>query len=87
MPLRVCPEFGFCHRNEPSGSLHGIMRVRGFTCDDAHIFCTEAQVQDEASQFIDGCNRFIGISVSTRFWSNFHLAGKTCRDRNYLGQG
>ena len=52
LPLRLS-EFGSCHRNEPSGSLHGIMRVRGFTQDDAHIFCTEAQVQDEASQFID----------------------------------
>ncbi|MGL5986993.1 MAG: threonine--tRNA ligase, partial [Burkholderiales bacterium] len=52
LPLRLS-EFGSCHRNEPSGSLHGIMRVRGFTQDDAHIFCTEDQVQDEAAQFID----------------------------------
>ena len=52
LPLRLA-EFGSCHRNEPSGSLHGIMRVRGFTQDDAHIFCTEAQVQDEVSSFID----------------------------------
>ncbi len=52
LPLRLA-EFGSCHRNEPSGSLHGIMRVRGFTQDDAHIFCTEAQMQDEASSFID----------------------------------
>jgi threonyl-tRNA synthetase len=43
LPLRLA-EFGSCHRNEPSGSLHGIMRVRGFTQDDAHIFCTEAQI-------------------------------------------
>ena len=52
LPLRLS-EFGSCHRNEPSGSLHGIMRVRGFTQDDAHIFCTEDQVQEEAAQFID----------------------------------
>jgi threonyl-tRNA synthetase len=52
LPLRLA-EFGACHRNEPSGALHGIMRVRGFTQDDAHIFCTNDQVQDEASAFID----------------------------------
>lgn len=52
LPLRLA-EFGSCHRNEPSGALHGIMRVRAFTQDDAHIFCTESQVQDEAVKFID----------------------------------
>jgi threonyl-tRNA synthetase len=52
LPLRLA-EFGSCHRNEPSGSLHGIMRVRGFVQDDAHIFCTEAQIQPEVSAFID----------------------------------
>ncbi|MBE9608495.1 threonine--tRNA ligase [Chitinilyticum piscinae] len=52
LPLRYA-EFGSCHRNEPSGSLHGMMRVRGFTQDDAHIFCTEDQVQAEAAEFID----------------------------------
>lgn len=52
LPLRLA-EFGSCHRNEPSGSLHGIMRVRGFTQDDAHIFCTEEQIQPEVSEFID----------------------------------
>ncbi|MDR3409626.1 MAG: threonine--tRNA ligase [Formivibrio sp.] len=52
LPLRYA-EFGACHRNEPSGSLHGMMRVRGFTQDDAHIFCTEAQVQEESARFID----------------------------------
>ncbi len=51
LPLRMA-EFGSCHRNEPSGSLHGLMRVRGFTQDDAHIFCTEDQVQAEVSDFI-----------------------------------
>ncbi|MCW9088556.1 MAG: threonine--tRNA ligase [Gammaproteobacteria bacterium] len=52
LPLRLA-EFGSCHRNEPSGTLHGIMRVRNFTQDDAHIFCTEEQIQQEVSVFID----------------------------------
>lgn len=52
LPLRM-GEFGSCHRNEPSGTLHGIMRVRNFTQDDAHIFCTEQQIQEEVSTFID----------------------------------
>ena len=51
LPLRLA-EFGSCHRNEPSGALHGIMRVRGFTQDDAHIFCTEEQVEQEVADFI-----------------------------------
>ncbi|MCH4565025.1 MULTISPECIES: threonine--tRNA ligase [Halomonas] len=51
LPLRLA-EFGSCHRNEPSGALHGLMRVRGFTQDDAHIFCTEGQIQAEAEAFI-----------------------------------
>ncbi len=52
LPLRLA-EFGSCHRNEPSGSLHGIMRVRGFTQDDGHIFCAENQIQEEVATFID----------------------------------
>src|SRR5438034_7125149 len=52
LPLRLA-EFGSCHRNEPSGALHGIMRVRAFTQDDAHIFCTQAQVKDEAIAFCE----------------------------------
>ncbi|MEQ1487929.1 MAG: threonine--tRNA ligase [Methylotenera sp.] len=51
LPLRLA-EFGSCHRNEPSGALHGLMRVRGFTQDDAHIFCTEEQVEAEVADFI-----------------------------------
>ena len=51
LPMRLA-EFGSCHRNEPSGALHGIMRVRGFTQDDAHIFATEKQIRQEASDFI-----------------------------------
>jgi threonyl-tRNA synthetase len=51
LPLRMA-EFGSCHRYEPSGALHGIMRVRAFTQDDAHIFCTEAQIADETVRFV-----------------------------------
>lgn len=59
LPLRMA-EFGSCHRNEPSGSLHGIMRVRGFVQDDAHIFCTEGQMPREISAFIDLLHRVYG---------------------------
>lgn len=52
LPLRMA-EFGSCHRNEPSGALHGLMRVRGFTQDDAHIFCMESQIKDETVAFCD----------------------------------
>jgi threonyl-tRNA synthetase len=73
LPIRLA-EFGSCHRDEPSGTLHGIMRVRGFVQDDAHIFCTEAQIQPEVIDFIDvvqgvykdfGFNDII-IKLSTR---------------------
>ncbi|GJL74381.1 threonine--tRNA ligase [Nitrosomonas sp.] len=52
LPIRLA-EFGSCHRNEASGALHGIMRVRAFTQDDAHIFCTENQIQEEVVKFIN----------------------------------
>ncbi len=73
LPLRLA-EFGSCHRNEPSGALHGLMRVRGFTQDDAHIFCTEAQIEPEVIRFIDLLQRVyadfgfdeILIKLSTR---------------------
>ena len=73
LPLRMA-EFGSCHRNEPSGALHGLMRVRHFVQDDAHIFCTEDQIQDEVAAFIDlvfqvyGAFGFedITIALSTR---------------------
>jgi len=55
LPLRLA-EFGSCHRNEASGALHGIMRVRGFTQDDGHIFCTESQIQPEVALFIEMLN-------------------------------
>ncbi len=61
LPLRLA-EFGSCHRNEPSGTLHGIMRVRNFVQDDGHIFCSEAQIQDEVATFID-----LTFSVYQRF--------------------
>ena len=73
LPLRMS-EFGLCHRNEPSGALHGLLRVRKFVQDDAHIFCTEEQVQSEASRVIEvlreiyadfGFNDII-IKLSTR---------------------
>ncbi|MDE9564151.1 threonine--tRNA ligase [Xenorhabdus bovienii] len=73
LPLRMA-EFGSCHRNEPSGALHGLMRVRGFTQDDAHIFCTEDQIHQEVSSCIkmiyDVYNTFgfekIVVKLSTR---------------------
>ncbi len=73
LPLRLA-EFGSCHRNEPSGALHGLMRVRNFVQDDAHIFCTEAQIQEEVATFNEllfkvykdfGFNEVI-IKLSTR---------------------
>ncbi|AZQ10567.1 MULTISPECIES: threonine--tRNA ligase [Shewanella] len=65
LPLRMA-EFGCCHRNEPSGSLHGLMRVRGFTQDDAHIFCTEEQVQEEVS----ACIKMVYDTYSTFGFEN-----------------
>jgi threonyl-tRNA synthetase len=73
LPLKMA-EFGCCHRNEPSGALHGLMRVRGFTQDDAHVFCTEAQILDEVSDCIkmvyDTYSTFgfdkVAVKLSTR---------------------
>jgi threonyl-tRNA synthetase len=73
LPLRLA-EFGSCHRNEPSGTLHGLMRIRNFVQDDAHIFCTEEQIQDEVSAFMDLLFKVyadfgfknIGVKLSTR---------------------
>merc|ERR1712000_574934 len=62
LPMRLA-EFGSCHRNEPSGALHGIMRVRGFTQDDAHIFVTEKQIRQEASDFVFDA---VEMKLSTR---------------------
>ncbi len=73
LPLRMA-EFGSCNRYEPSGALHGIMRVRGFTQDDAHIFCTESQIESESRRFIEFLSRIYSdlgfdtwrIKLSTR---------------------
>ena len=73
LPLRIA-EFGSCHRNEVSGTLHGLMRVRGFVQDDAHIFCTEDQIEGEVSDFIDLLQETyadfgfhdVAVSLSTR---------------------
>jgi threonyl-tRNA synthetase len=62
-PAAALAEFGSCHRNEPSGALHGLMRVRAFTQDDAHIFCTEDQMQSEVAEFIAAA-RSMPISAS-----------------------
>ena len=73
LPIRFA-EFGSCHRYEPSGTMHGLMRVRGFTQDDGHIFCTEDQIQEETASFIsllydvyeDFGFKKIDIKLSTR---------------------
>jgi threonyl-tRNA synthetase len=65
LPLRLA-EFGSCHRNEQSGALHGLMRVRGFTQDDAHIFCSDDQIQAEVAAFIDLGFKEVQYKLSTR---------------------
>ncbi len=79
LPLRLA-EFGACHRNEPSGALHGIMRVRAFTQDDAHIFCTEAQIQGEVIEFIDLLQK-----VYTDFGFNEVLVKLSTRPQKRVG--
>ncbi|MFZ7164306.1 threonine--tRNA ligase [Avibacterium avium] len=68
LPIRMA-EFGSCHRNEPSGSLHGLMRVRGFTQDDAHIFCTEDQIESE----VTSCIRMVYDIYSTFGFNNIQV--------------
>ncbi|MFD0965826.1 threonine--tRNA ligase [Seminibacterium arietis] len=68
LPIRMA-EFGSCHRNEPSGSLHGLMRVRGFTQDDAHIFCTENQIETE----VTSCIRMVYDIYSTFGFSDIQV--------------
>ena len=68
LPIRMA-EFGSCHRNEPSGSLHGLMRVRGFTQDDAHIFCTEDQIESE----VTSCIRMVYDIYSTFGFQNIQV--------------
>lgn len=79
LPLRMA-EFGSCHRNEPSGALHGLMRVRGFTQDDAHIFCTEEQVQEEVA----GCIQMVYETYKTFGFDNIDVKLST-RPEKRLG--
>lgn len=79
LPLRMA-EFGSCHRNEPSGALHGLMRVRGFTQDDAHIFCTEEQVQEEVAD----CIRMVYETYKTFGFENIDVKLST-RPEKRLG--
>ena len=79
LPLRMA-EFGSCHRNEPSGTLHGLMRLRNFTQDDAHIFCTEDQIQSEVSAFID-----LLVEVYKDFGFNEVIVKLSTRPENRVG--
>ncbi len=79
LPIRMA-EFGSCHRNEPSGTLHGLMRVRNFVQDDAHIFCTEDQIQTEVSEFID-----LLFSVYNDFGFDEVLVKLSTRPENRVG--
>ena len=87
LPLRY-GEFGQCHRNEPTGGLHGIMRVRGFTQDDGHIFCTEDQIQAEVRPSRPCCRRSTPTSASTTSSTrSLDAPRKAHRHRRELGQG
>ena len=87
LPLRLA-EFGSCHRNEPSGSLHGIMRVRGFVQDDAHIFCTEEQIQPEVSAFIDFLHAvYDDFGFTEVIYRSVDATSAASRDRRRLGSG
>lgn len=79
LPIRMA-EFGSCHRNEPSGSLHGLMRVRGFTQDDAHIFCTENQIESE----VTSCIKMVYDIYSTFGFTNIAVKLST-RPENRIG--
>ena len=79
LPIRMA-EFGSCHRNEPSGSLHGLMRLRGFTQDDAHIFCTEDQIESE----VTSCIRMVYDIYSTFGFTNIAVKLST-RPENRIG--
>ncbi|OOF48374.1 threonine--tRNA ligase [Rodentibacter trehalosifermentans] len=79
LPIRMA-EFGSCHRNEPSGSLHGLMRVRGFTQDDAHIFCTEDQIESE----VTSCIKMVYDIYSTFGFNDIYVKLST-RPENRIG--
>ena len=72
LPLRLC-EFGVVHRDEPSGTLHGLLRLRQFTQDDGHVFCSEAQAEDEVERFCARCRR----SMRVRFRADLARAVDT----------
>ena len=84
LPLRMA-EFGACHRNEPSGALHGIMRVRAFTQDDAHIFATEDQVTAETERFCTLLQSIYADSASRTCWSNSPTARRSAPARTTSG--
>ncbi len=87
LPLRIA-EFGSCHRNEPSGSLHGLMRVRGFVQDDAHIFCSEEQVLDESLRFHRPAAQGVrGLRLLRHPGQAVHAAGQAHRGGRVLGPG
>jgi len=79
LPMRLA-EFGSCHRNEPSGALHGLMRVRAFTQDDAHIFCTPEQVSEESARFIE-----LLYSIYADFGFDEVLVKLSTRPENRIG--
>ncbi len=87
LPIKIA-EFGCVHRYEPSGALHGLMRVRAFTQDDAHIFCTEDQIEEESLKSTTSCSR----STRTIGFEDVHIkladpAGEAGRRRCAVGQG
>ena len=84
LPLRMA-EFGSCHRNEPSGALHGLMRVRGFTQDDAHIFCTPEQVQQEVTSCINMVLTRTKLLVLMPLWSSYRRVQKNVLDQMKCG--
>ncbi len=85
LPIRMA-EFGSCHRNEPSGALHGIMRVRAFTQDDAHIFCTPDQITDESIAFCKlTMDAYRDLGFNRRRDQAGHTTRQTPRDRRDLG--
>jgi threonyl-tRNA synthetase len=85
LPLRY-GEFGQCHRNEPTGGLHGIMRVRGFTQDDGHIFCTEDQILPECVAYGAAAEGLRGLRLHNIIYK-VAPARKAHRFRRELGQG
>ncbi len=87
LPIRY-GEFGQCHRNEPSGSMHGIMRVRGFTQDDGHVFCTEDQILDECVAYTEQLKAvYKDFGFTRHHLQGGDAAAEPGRQRRLLGQG